>query len=62
MSISYTHLGDLLSTHQEHEDYSRDDAETDQHEGNVLHDVLHDGDLLQLRGRRVVDDDTLRRR
>lgn len=59
---SKAHLGRSPSTHQEHEDDSQNDAEADHHEGNVDDDVLLGDDDLQLRGRRVVDHDALRRR
>lgn len=59
--VYLTHLGDLLSTHQEHEKHSQNDAQTNQHEGNVHHHVLRNNDLVQLHGRRIVNDDALRR-
>lgn len=58
---SKAHLGHSPSTHQEHEDDSQNDAEADHHEGNVDDDVLLGDDGLQLHGRRVVDQDALRR-
>lgn len=38
--IAQAHLGDFLLTHQEHEDSSHNDGQANQHEGNVLHNVL----------------------
>lgn len=55
-----SHLGDLLPTHEEHEDDSQDDAQADQHEGSVDHHVLLGDDRVERRGRGVVDDDALK--
>lgn len=55
-----SHLGDLLPTHEEHEDDSQDDAQADQNEGSVGQHVLLGDDGVELRGRGVVDEDALK--